>query len=100
VERWVENLINSSIDISKLILVAEEIPMPETYRGIVSSLTSVKDFDQEEVKALSDWVRLRNIVAHEYLDVRWDSIHRFIHETESLYRRFLKGVEDYLRKRL
>ena len=30
VERWIENIINSSIDISKIILVSEKIPAPDT----------------------------------------------------------------------
>ncbi len=51
IERWIENIINSSIDISK-------------------------------------WVRFRNIIAHEYLDIRWNSIKKFIQETEVLYKNF------------
>jgi uncharacterized protein YutE (UPF0331/DUF86 family) len=100
VERWIENIINSSIDISKIILVAENIPLSETYRELVVALSLVPGFDRERMQALSDWVRFRNIVAHEYLDIRWASIRKFIQESEPLYKDFLKDVKGYLEKHL
>lgn len=100
VERWIENVVNSSIDISKLILNTEEIRLPETYREIVSFLALVEGFDKEQVEKISQWVNLRNIVAHEYLDIRWASIKRFVRETEPLYKKFLRKVKEYLKKRL
>ena len=42
IERWVENIINSSIDICKNILNMEGILLPDSYRGIVSSIYRVK----------------------------------------------------------
>ncbi|MFH1563135.1 MAG: HepT-like ribonuclease domain-containing protein [Nitrospirota bacterium] len=100
VERWIENLINSLIDISKLILTAEGIKSPETYREIVSFLSLVKGFNKEEIEKLSQWVKLRNIVVHEYLDIRWVSIKKFIQETEPLYKNFLQNVRKYLKEQL
>jgi len=44
-------------------------------------------------------VRLRNIIAHEYLDMRWASIKKFISETEPLYKEFLEKVKAYLKER-
>jgi uncharacterized protein YutE (UPF0331/DUF86 family) len=34
---------------------------------------------------LSEWVRFRNIIAHECLDIRWASIKRVIEEAEPSY---------------
>ena len=100
VERWIENVVNSSIDISKLILDAEDIRLPETYREMVSFLALVEGFDKEQLEKISQWVSLRNIIAHEYLDIRWASIKRFIRETEPLYKAFLERVKEYLRENL
>ena len=100
VERWIENLVNSSIDVSKLILIAEHITLPDTYREIVASLSFVEGFNKEQIENLSQFVRLRNIIAHRYLDIRWNSIRRFIKETEPLYKTFLEEVKEYLKKRL
>jgi uncharacterized protein YutE (UPF0331/DUF86 family) len=100
VERWVENIINSSIDLSKIILVSEKISVPDTYRELVASISLVPGFDKERMDALSGWVRFRNIIAHEYLDIRWASIRKFIDEAEPLYRKFLMNVKEYLDRQL
>ena len=100
VERWVENLVNSSIDIAKLILSLEEIEVPQTYRAIVSLLGSVEGFDKRNAEELARYVRLRNVIAHEYLDVKWNSIRRFILQSEALYGRLVDEVRKYLGKLL
>ncbi len=99
-ERWVENIINSTIDISKIILVSENIPAPDTYKELVGSISLVPGFDKERMGKLSEWVRFRNIITHEYLDIRWASIKKFIEEAEPLYRNFLKDVKEYLEREL
>jgi len=100
VERWVENIINSSIDISKILLVSEKISAPDTYKELVASISLVPGFDKEQMDELSNWVRFRNIIAHEYLDIRWASIKKFIDEAEPLYRSFLRNVKEYLDRQL
>jgi len=100
VERWIENIINSSIDISKTILTREGISLPDNYKEIVLSISIVKDLSFDKAEALSQWVRFRNILSHEYLDIRWASIKRFIAETETLYKDFLDKTKTYLEKKM
>ncbi len=100
VERWIENIINSSVDIAKIILTSEGITMPDTYKDIAASLLLVKDFSKKDVEDISKRVRLRNIISHEYLDIRWSSIKKFIVETESLYKNFLDATKKYLEKKI
>lgn len=100
VERWIENIINSSIDIAKLILTSESHPLPDTYKDIVRNLSLVADFSEEGMKKLSRCVSLRNIISHEYLDIRWASIQKFISESKLFYEDFSKKVENYLKKNL
>ena len=100
VERWIENIINSSIDISKIILTSEEKSVPDTYKNIVKNLSLVTGFNEEEINKLTRWVGLRNIISHEYLDIRWSSIERFITETEILYKDFLDKTKAYLEKKI
>lgn len=99
-ERWIENIVNSSIDISKIMLTSEGISLPDNYRDIVLSLSLIEDFDKETSEMLSRWVRFRNIIAHEYLDVRWSSIKKFISETNPLYEGFLNKAKKYLKRKL
>lgn len=100
VERWVENIINSSIDISKVILTLEGRNLPDNYKDIVLSISAVKELEIDSPEPLSRWVRFRNIISHEYLDIRWATIKRFILETEPLYRTFLDKVRVYLKKKI
>ncbi len=100
VERWVENIINSSIDISKVILTFEGIALPDSYKDIVALLSAVNELKMVDAETLSRWVKFRNIVAHEYLDIRWSSIKRFISETGPLYEGFLDEVKEYLEKKI
>jgi len=98
VERWIENIINSSIDICKLILTSEDRSLPDTYKDIVKNLSLVEDFSEEGMGKLSRWVSLRNIISHEYLDIRWASIQKFISESKPFYEDFLKKAQNYLKE--
>ena len=98
VERWIENIINALIDISKIILVSEDASLPDTYRELVASMSLIPGFRKENMETLSEWVRFRNIIAHEYLDIRWASIKKFIQEAEPLVTDFVKEVKKYLER--
>lgn len=96
VERWVENIVNSSIDIARIILVSEGLTLPDTYKEMINSLSCIPDFNDMNLKKLSGWVKLRNIMDHEYLDIRWSSIKEFISESKPLYENLLESVKKYL----
>jgi uncharacterized protein YutE (UPF0331/DUF86 family) len=100
VERWIENIVNSSIDIAKIILTSEDLLLPDTYKEIVSSLSLVSGFDKENTESLSECVKLRNIISHEYLDIKWASIKKFIESSKPMYENFLDKVKEYLKGKL
>jgi uncharacterized protein YutE (UPF0331/DUF86 family) len=100
VERWFENIINSTVDIVRVILTMEEMVIPDTYRRIVEMISAVEGFGQLAAEQLSKWVRLRNIVTHEYLDIKWSSISKFIDETDLLYKNFIKITRHYLKNKI
>lgn len=96
VERWIENIINTSIDIAKIILTSEGRLIPDTYKDIVKNLSLITHFNEIDMGKLAGWVTLRNIISHEYLDIRWSSIQRFISHGKPLYDEFLTRVKNYL----
>ena len=81
-------------------MAIEGVPLPDTYKEIVASLSLVSGFDKENLESLSKWVRLRNVISHEYLDIKWVSIKKFIEGTKPLYQNFLEKVKGYLDKTL
>jgi len=98
IERWVENIVNSSIDIAKIILASEKKPIPETYRLIIENLGTVGDFNQEIATALSNFSKMRNILAHEYLDIRFAQIKKFTEESEEAYKYLVDFVKKFVNK--
>ena len=97
VERWVETIVNSSIDIAKILLASEKKRMPQTYRQILEELSLLENFDTKTAETLAQFSKLHNILAHEYLDIRFNQIKKFIKESEFAYRRLLDFVKDILK---
>ncbi len=95
-ERWIENLVNCTIDMAKVILISEGRGIPSTYREALKELGATSRFDAELGKEVSRWVALRNILAHQYLDLRWQSIDRFLRHAEPTFRKLVDGVKALL----
>ena len=96
VERWVENLVNATIDIAKTVLASKRGRMPRTYRETVEALGAVDAFDPKVCDELAEFTRLRNMLAHEYLDLRFSRIRAFIDEAPALYESFMKSARNYM----
>jgi uncharacterized protein YutE (UPF0331/DUF86 family) len=95
-ERCIENIVNASLDAAKIILVSEKIAIPDTYRDYFLSLADRDVIDKTNALVLANGVRLRNILAHQYLDMRWHGIENFISTDWKVYEIFLDSVKRYL----
>lgn len=93
VERWVENIVNASIDSAKILLASEKKRLPQTYREILEELFLLPGFDAEAAKKLGELAKLRNILTHEYIDIRFNHIRAFIQDSEPAYRALLDFVK-------
>jgi uncharacterized protein YutE (UPF0331/DUF86 family) len=96
VERWVENLVNASIDIGKIILASGGERVPQTYREILGNLKGLAGFDTKVAEDLAAFSKLRNILAHEYLDIRWARISAFLREAVEHYESLARFTEQFL----
>jgi uncharacterized protein YutE (UPF0331/DUF86 family) len=93
VERWVESLINTTLDICKIFLTIKEEQIPETSREILFQIGS-RIYDREEqAVAFSELAKIRNTLAHRYLDIRWVDIKRFMQMVPELYPAFINFVK-------
>lgn len=97
VERWAENIVNASIDIAKIILASEKKRIPQTYRQITEGLSLVEHFSPLTAQKLAQFSKLRNILAHEYLDIRFDQIKKFVQESETSYKDLVNFVKNFIR---
>ncbi|MFW6140808.1 MAG: type VII toxin-antitoxin system MntA family adenylyltransferase antitoxin [Acidobacteriota bacterium] len=96
VERWVENLVMSAIDISKIILASDKKEIPQTYRETLLRF-SIRFMGEERAKKFSRFAELRNILTHEYLDVKWDKISHFVKKASKYYPLFIEEAKQYLK---
>jgi len=92
VERWVENIVNGSIDIAKVLLASDKKRLPATYRETLEFLGLLPDFEEELAKELANFAKLRNLLAHEYLDIRFRHIRQFIDKALPLYEKLIGFV--------
>jgi len=96
VERWAENLVMSAIDISKIILASEKKEIPQTYRETLFCF-AVRFLDEDSAQRFSRFVELRNILAHEYLDIKWEKIVKFIKDASRLYPLFIEKAKEFIK---
>ena len=85
VERWVENIVNSAIDVGEIILASAKKRIPDYYKDIFIQLGLLPQFKSLNVEKFTEWVKLRNILAHEYLDIKWQKINGFIKELSLIH---------------
>lgn len=97
IERWTENIINATIDIGKIILASEKKRMPKSYEESLINFGIVAGLKEKEAKKFSRFANLRNILAHEYLDILYGRIQTFIKESPPLYKKIFGFLETYLR---
>lgn len=98
VERWVENVVNASIDMAKVLLASAGKRMPQTYREMLEKLSTLEGFDSAVAEELAKYSKLRNILAHEYLDIRFEQIRNFVEESEGAYEKLVEFVKNLLGK--
>lgn len=96
VERIIENLINTALDIAKILIAGEDLEVPETYRQAFIRLGEAGIIDKERALALAEKARTRNILAHQYLDIKWELIKDFLATGIANMEQFKKQVEQRL----
>jgi uncharacterized protein YutE (UPF0331/DUF86 family)/predicted nucleotidyltransferase len=97
VERWVENIINASIDIAKVLLASKKQQLPDTYIDTMNLLPVLEGFDEKTAEKMASFVKLRNLMAHEYLDLRFHQIEEFIKEAKKIYGFLAEYTDNFIK---
>lgn len=92
VERSIEVILNAVIDITKIVLSGENLKVPSTYRECIQQIGAVGFIENDTASELEKYVELRNILAHEYLDIRWAKIKKFIDNSNELMDKFISSI--------
>ena len=95
VERWVENLVMSAIDIAEIVLASENKEIPQSYKDVLKVFTGIY-IDKSICNDFSEFAKLRKIVVHEYIDLKWKKIKSFIEEADELYPKFIEKVKQMI----
>jgi len=95
-ERWAENMVNASIDIAKTLLASEKRAIPQTYKTILEGLMVLEGFTEETAKQLAQFSKMRNLLAHEYLDLRFSLLQKFVKESEPAYADLIHFVKKIM----
>lgn len=96
IERWIENIVMAVLDIAKVFLASEKRQMPQTYKETLKIFGTIY-FNEEFGKRLSWFAIMRNIIAHEYLDIKWKRIEKFVKEAEELIPPFIEKIKNLLK---
>lgn len=94
-ERWIENLVNTSIDAAKIIVASKKQHIPQTYRESIERLKTMPGFQDNNIDALARNTTLRNVLAHEYIDIRFTRIKKFLETAEEDYKEFIKVLKRF-----
>ena len=97
-DRWVEMLINAAIDIGKIVLASERRDVPYTYGQILAELEAVARFS-DLAGRLRPLAALRNVLAHEYLELRFGRVERFVESGADAVAEVARRARLWLRDR-
>lgn len=95
IERWTENIINALIDCAKIILASEKKMMPKTYEGALSDFALLAGLDEASALRIATFARLRNILAHEYLDILYEKIQTFVKDFSDTKKEIFLCLKKY-----
>lgn len=99
VERWVENLINATLDVSKIFLTIKGEAIPETSREVLFQMGSRVFNTEEQAETFSELAKIRYTLAHRYLDLRWNDIKRFLEIAPKFYPAFLNFIKSEIEEK-
>jgi len=96
-DRTVENVCNMTFDITRIILGSNKIPAPDTYRDLVLKLSTVDNFNSQMAERLAVTSAVRNLLAHQYDDIRFNGLISFISKTKGALEYLLEFTRGYIK---
>ena len=98
IERWAETMATASIDIGKILIASRKRPIPQTYKSILAELSFLDGFAEDVAQKLAGFSDMRNLLAHDYLDIRYAKLCLFIKEGEAPYTYLINYSKELIEK--
>lgn len=96
VERNFELAIQAAIDLGLHLLADRPHPLPETNRQVFAALAREGYLEEEPAFALSRMAGFRNVLAHEYAELRADLVHAKLDRLDDV-RNYVKALLPHFR---
>ena len=96
IERWVENVVMSLLDIAKIVLASEKKDVPQTYNETIKQF-AIAFTDEKTAEKLAEFAELKNLVVHEYLDLRFARIKKFIEEAGTQFPLIIEKIKGIIK---
>ena len=96
IERWLENIMNAVIDCAKIVLGSRKRTIPSTYRETVRRVVHELKLPDEYAVKFEAWVQFRNVLAHEYLDIKWKRLEEFARTSQPYIGKLSESVRHFL----
>lgn len=97
-ERLLEVIIQTSIDINKHLLTQGYQINSSTYKESFHQLGDYEIIPRQLAEELSNAASLRNVLAHEYLNIDYSKLFTSIQKVLVLYPLYVKQITQYLDK--
>lgn len=95
VERRFEKAIQASLDIASHIVSSEGFREPEDYGDLFIILREKEILGEELEEKMVEMAGFRNVLAHEYSDIRSKRVFQHLQDLER-FRQFASKIQDYL----
>lgn len=99
VERYMELALECTLDIGEMIISAERLRKPETYREIIEILGEKDILSKEFADEFAPAAGFRNILVHGYADIDLDELYRYLQNNLKDFDNFSMFIARYLKKK-
>lgn len=98
VERNLEVAAQACLDIANRVIAIEQLAKPQDYYEAILRLGESGVLPDDFAQKLAPLAGFRNILVHQYLDLRWDEVYQNLQALEDLYR-FMNHIQAWMRRR-
>lgn len=99
VERTLQMMIDTCLDVSGHIISDEKLRVPETYADMFCILVENGILRRSQLEAFENMAKFRNIIVHDYEKIDAEIVLRILHKNLNDFEGFKTAIINYLKTR-